>query len=274
MLLILVSFILAVTSVAIATQSNAETTINTNKKSVYQSVQAATTQKLTLSDPPSSVDGVDLVENMRIVVQNNPGDENGLYILSNRHLVRTLDMNSTAAVVPGGIVFVEFGDTYGNQMLILHVPTLSTSTKLTYGVKQVGAHITFMLATSAMLPAPISNSQVLTVSEGTIEWGNGGLPHDESFTEDGIIVRQGTDLMRTSGITIDNLHNMSGPTSLSLHNVLGSKVKLLLDATSTEDFNINLPSDTPSVGQFLSVSNFDGPGQHYFHPVGERWVAS
>ena len=90
------------------------------------------------------------------------------------------------------------------------------------------------------------------------QWENAGLQVDASFATDGILVREDADTLRTSGITIDNLDNLAGATGLGLVNVLGSKVKLLLDATSTEDFNINLPSDTPSVGQFLSVSNFDG----------------
>lgn len=86
---------------------------------VHASVAAATTANvdLTPGNAPTSIDGVTLTDQMRILVRNQSAPaENGIYYydLATDDLIRTVDYNTVAEIDPGDFVFVDGGNTYGN----------------------------------------------------------------------------------------------------------------------------------------------------------------
>lgn len=86
---------------------------------VHASVAAATTANvdLTPGNAPTSIDGVTLTDQMRILVKNQTAPaENGIYYYDQGtdDLVRALDYNTAAEIDAGDFVFVDGGNTYGN----------------------------------------------------------------------------------------------------------------------------------------------------------------
>lgn len=100
------------------------------------SVRVATTATVTLSGgAPSTLDGIALAANDRILVKNQgTGSENGLYYVStlgtgaNGTWTRTTDANTSAKVTPGMYVFVEEGTATNRGKYIL-----STTGAITLG---------------------------------------------------------------------------------------------------------------------------------------------
>jgi hypothetical protein len=88
-----------------------------------QAVRVVTTTDISLiGGAPSSVDGVSLMVNDRILVTaQDPGSENGIYRVqtlgtgSNGTWVRTADANETGEVQPGMVVMVTEGDEYADR---------------------------------------------------------------------------------------------------------------------------------------------------------------
>lgn len=86
---------------------------------VHASVSAATTGNvnLTAGNAPSTIDGVTLTDQMRILVKSQTNAaENGIYYYDEAtdDLVRALDYNSAAEIDAGDFVFVDGGTLYGN----------------------------------------------------------------------------------------------------------------------------------------------------------------
>jgi hypothetical protein len=101
---------------------------------VHASVAAATTANvdLTPGNAPSAIDGVTLVDQMRVLVKSQTAPaENGIYIYDQAtdDLVRAADYNTAAEIDPGDFVFVDGGNTYGNTGWVQTetVTTLGTS---------------------------------------------------------------------------------------------------------------------------------------------------
>lgn len=85
---------------------------------IHASVEAATTANIPdLSDPPATLDGVTLTDQMRVLVKNQTTQsQNGIYVydLATTALVRSSDFNSAAEIAGGDFVFVTGGNTYDN----------------------------------------------------------------------------------------------------------------------------------------------------------------
>lgn len=101
---------------------------------VHASVAAATTANvdLTPGNAPSAIDGVTLLDQMRILVKSQTAPaENGIYIYDQAtdDLVRAADYDTAAEVDAGDFVFVDSGNTYGNTGWVQTetVATLGTS---------------------------------------------------------------------------------------------------------------------------------------------------
>jgi hypothetical protein len=99
---------------------------------IHASVATATTANIAdLSDPPASLDGVTLTDQMRVLVKNQTATaENGIYVydLATTALVRAQDYNSTAEIQGGDFVFVTGGSTLDNTGFVQteKVTTLGT----------------------------------------------------------------------------------------------------------------------------------------------------
>ena len=100
---------------------------------VHASVAAATTANvdLTPGNAPSTIDGVTLTDQMRILVKSQTAPaENGIYIYDQAtdDLVRALDYNTAAEIDAGDFVFVDGGNIYGNTgwVQINAITTLGT----------------------------------------------------------------------------------------------------------------------------------------------------
>ena len=86
---------------------------------VHASVAAATIANvdLTPGNAPTTIDGVTLTDQMRILVKSQTAPaENGIYYYDQAtdDLVRALDYNIAAEIDAGDFVFVDGGNTYGN----------------------------------------------------------------------------------------------------------------------------------------------------------------
>jgi hypothetical protein len=85
---------------------------------VHASVETATTVNIAdFDNPPVAIDGVTLVNQMRVLVKNqSTQSENGIYVydLSTTALVRASDFNSSIEIQGGDFLFVTGGSTYDN----------------------------------------------------------------------------------------------------------------------------------------------------------------
>jgi len=85
---------------------------------VHASVDAATTANIAdLADPPATIDGVTLTDQMRVLVKNqSTQSQNGIYVydLATTALVRASDFNSALEIAGGDFVFVTGGSTFDN----------------------------------------------------------------------------------------------------------------------------------------------------------------
>jgi len=80
---------------------------------IHASVAAATEENIDLASPPSTIDGVTLVEGMRILVKDQTNaSQNGIYAFESGNLVRAEDHDTAAEIQAGDFVFVEGGTTY------------------------------------------------------------------------------------------------------------------------------------------------------------------
>lgn len=84
---------------------------------VHASVSAATTANVTLTDAPGTIDGVTLVNQMRVLVKNQSNaSQNGIYVYDSatNDLLRASDFDSAAEIQGGDFVFVTGGTLYDN----------------------------------------------------------------------------------------------------------------------------------------------------------------
>lgn len=96
-----------------------------------QSVRAASTGNVSVSSAPSSIDGVTLAANDRVLLKNQTtGSENGIYTFASAGaaLTRALDADSSAEVTSGLAVTATEGTANGNT-----VWTLTTDDPITLG---------------------------------------------------------------------------------------------------------------------------------------------
>lgn len=84
---------------------------------VHASVSTATTASVDLSSPPAAIDGVTLVDQMRVLVKNQTSAaQNGIYVYDedSGELVRAEDYDTAGEIQAGDFVFVSGGSTYNN----------------------------------------------------------------------------------------------------------------------------------------------------------------
>lgn len=85
---------------------------------IHASAKTATTANISdLADPPASLDGVTLTDQMRVLVKDqSTTSQNGIYVydLATTALVRASDFNSPEEIQGGDFVFVTGGNTYDN----------------------------------------------------------------------------------------------------------------------------------------------------------------
>lgn len=115
---------------AIATTAFVATAVANAKAGldVKESVKAATTANITLSNT-QTVDGVALAVGDRVLVKNQTaGAENGIYTVQSGAWVRGLDFNSSTNITPNAFVFVEQGTTNADSGW-----TLTNDTAITVG---------------------------------------------------------------------------------------------------------------------------------------------
>jgi hypothetical protein len=96
---------------------------------IHESVAATTEENINLASPPSTIDGVTLVEGMRILVKDQTNaTQNGIYVFEDGSLVRAEDHDTAAEIQAGDFVFVSGGTLYGatGWVQVNNVDTLGT----------------------------------------------------------------------------------------------------------------------------------------------------
>lgn len=96
---------------------------------VHAAVQVATTTSVDLNSPPSSIDGVTLTDQMRVLVKDQgvSASQNGIYVydLATDTLVRASDYDAASEIDPGDFFFVTQGSTYASSGWV-QIATVST----------------------------------------------------------------------------------------------------------------------------------------------------
>lgn len=99
---------------------------------IHASVQAATTANIAdLGNPPATIDGVTLTDEMRVLVKNqSTTSQNGIYVydLATTALVRASDFDTAAEIQGGDFVFITGGTLFNNTGFVQteKVTTLGT----------------------------------------------------------------------------------------------------------------------------------------------------
>ena len=210
---------------------------------MHASVATATTANITdLADPPAAIDGVTLVDGMRVLVKNQTATaENGIYVydLATTALVRASDFNSAAEIQGGDFVFVTGGSTFDNTGFVQTetVTTLGTDPILWSQFSGAGTFVagngltltgnSFSIDTAVTVD--VSTSQTLTnktLTSPTIS----GL-----YLSDNNIIVEGTDDAHETTL------NFTDPTQ---DNTITFK-----NATGTVAFTSDIPSNTDGLAQ-------------------------
>ena len=210
---------------------------------VHASVATATTANIAdLADPSAAIDGVTLIDGMRVLVKNQTATaENGIYVydLATTALVRASDFNSAAEIQGGDFVFVTGGSTFDNTGFVQteKVTTLGTDPILWSQFSGAGTFVagngltltgnSFSIDTAVTVD--VSTSQTLTnktLTSPTIS----GL-----YLSDNNIIVEGTDDAHETTL------NFTDPTQ---DNTITFK-----DATGTVAFTSDIPSNTDGLAQ-------------------------
>jgi hypothetical protein len=171
---------------------------------VHASVAAATTSNVSLSSPPATIDGVTLVEDMRILVKSQTTtSENGIYVFTDSStLVRAEDYDTAIEIQAGDFVFVSGGDTYNNTGWVQenNVTTLGSDPIVWAQFSGVG---TYAAGTGLVLTDNIFSisTSVVTLS-GTQTLTNKTLTSPK-INEDVALTSTATQLNYVSGVTSD-----------------------------------------------------------------------
>jgi hypothetical protein len=174
---------------------------------IHASVAVATTSNITLSPAPETIDGVTLVENMRVLVKDQTTtSQNGIYILNgDGDLVRASDYDTAAEIQAGDFVFVSGGTVYNSTGWVQenNVTTLGTDPIVWdqfsgSGTFTAGAGLTLTGTEFSVDVTPTSGNASLTNTGGAVEVKlntNSGL----ETTASGVGINAGTGLTFASG---------------------------------------------------------------------------
>jgi hypothetical protein len=174
---------------------------------VHASVAVATTEDIALSPAPETIDGVTLVENMRVLVKDQDDlTENGIYILNgDGDLVRASDYNTAAEIQAGDFVFVSGGTTYNstgwvqeNNVNVLGTDPIAWTQFSGSGTFTAGAGLTLTGTEFSVDVTPTSGNASLINTGGAVEVKvntNAGL----ETTTSGVGINTGTGLTFSAG---------------------------------------------------------------------------
>lgn len=221
---------------------------------IHASTDVATTANIPdLSDPPATIDGVTLTDQMRVLVKNqSTQSQNGIYVydLATTALVRASDFNSAVEIAGGDFTFVTGGNTYDNTGWVQTeaVNTVGTDAIVWQQFSGAGTFLagngltltgsTFAIDTS--ITADLSTAQTLTnktLTSPTIS----GL-----YLSDNNIVVEGT----------DNTHE----TTLNFTDPTADRTITFPDATGTVAFT----SDITSAINALSTTDIEEGTNLYY----------
>jgi hypothetical protein len=209
-----------------------------------------------------TIDGVTLATGDRVLVKNNAGAENGIYVVG-ATVTRAEDANSNADVTSGMFTFVEQGTVNGNSGWVLTTdnPITLGTTELTFaqfsgagtftssnGVLLTGTNFTFAPSTTGGLQTDSSggaiklaaNSGAATDANGfAIGAGNGIVVGTNTISVDAAVVaRKYSTTLSTSATSYTVTHNLG---TLDVH------VQVYEIATGEEVIVDNVRASTSTV---------------------------
>ena len=184
---------------------------------IHASVAAATTANIAdLDNPPASVDGVTLTDQMRVLVKNqSTTSQNGIYVydLATTALVRASDFNSSAEIQGGDFVFVTGGTAYDNTGWVQteKVTTLGTDPIVWVqfsgaGTYSAGNGLTLTgsaFSINTAITADINSSQTLTNKTLTSPVINNPTVSGLYLSDNNIVIEGTADAFETTLIFTD-----------------------------------------------------------------------
>ena len=184
---------------------------------VHASVATTTTTNIAdFDNPPAALDGVTLIDQMRVLVRNqSTTSQNGIYVydLATTALIRASDFNSSAEIQGGDFVFCTGGSTYDNTGWVQteKVTTVGTDPIIWVqfsgaGTYSAGNGLTltgsaFSINTS--ITADINSSQTLTNKTLTSPVINNPVVSGLYLSDNNIVIEGTTDAFETTLIFTD-----------------------------------------------------------------------
>lgn len=163
---------------------------------IFQPVQAVTTENVDFQNPPALIDGIQVVQPARVLVQaQTNAAENGIYQVSDGFWIRAFDLQNGATVPRGALIYSTGGDLYSNALFSFNatkwlvgpseaivgtddlqfVPVVTTgitSSALDIGRGGTGA-TTQIGARTNLLPAQGANANTFLKTDGTdVSWSS------------------------------------------------------------------------------------------------------
>jgi hypothetical protein len=265
-LIIIVSivFILVISSLSIsiyntfnsttASEIENNTTVhaNTLKIGSYPGVKVATVEYIDLTiNTPSEIDGVRIFDGDLVLVQFNNID-NGIYESTDGVLIRSDLLQDSQQVNEGGIIYVAYGNVYGNSnrqlKLVLNKTDNSTVEQLS-----------FVDMNLSILPEVIDtkNTNVLTSVNNIVEWSSSVPVMDDDFTDTTLLYRTGENTITNTEITVTNGNELKHVKCLSYENDTGNSVSIEPDELLENNVTLVLPNTVPQEGLALIVDSVD-----------------
>lgn len=236
------------------------------------SVRAASTANVTLSSPGSTLDGVTLAVNDRVLLraQSAPA-ENGLYTWTGSAvaLTRTTDANTSGKVSSGLVVSVEEGTTYADKAFMLVTDGAITLGTTGLSFSSFGSGSTYSagngLSLSSGAFAVVPNGSSLDVSSSGVKLSQSSAGNGIAVSATGVISNAiGTGLVNSGGSTIvdrgviafwaSNAGTHSASSTLSLTHSIGrlSYTVSVCLASTGEEIYADVTKSTTSVSVAFS----------------------
>jgi len=209
---------------------------------VKESVRVATTQNISLSTPPATIDGVTMANGERVLVKNQTDDtENGFYIYNSGGMTRSNDADETDELSGGTFAFVEEGGGQANSGWV------------------VTANGSLVPGTDSVTFSQFSGAGSITAGDGLVKNGNSidFVAADSSLTVgannvavnagNGLTVGTGLEVNSHTGITVDGNGvsvNLTGGTGID---VSGATISTASDVLLEGDMGTGLTVTTGTV---------------------------
>jgi hypothetical protein len=205
---------------------------------VHPAVSVATTANIAdLDNPPASIDGVTLTDQMRVLIKNqSTTSENGIYVydLATTALVRASDYNAASEIDPGDFFFVTAGSTYASTGFV------QTATVVTLGTDPV-AFIQF----SGAGTYTAGNGLTLTGSSFSINTGvTADLTTAQTLTNKTLTSPTISGLYLSDNNIIIEGTSDTHETTLTFTDPTADRTITFKDASGTVAFTSDIPSNT------------------------------